>query len=104
MVVVCKWLVPYGYVGITIYPFIFLRSKQNKNAKVVNHERIHLRQQLELLIVVFFIWYLIDYFIKLIKYRNRKKAYRNIIFEKEAYSNERDFNYLKRRKLYSYLR
>ncbi|MDO4782588.1 MAG: hypothetical protein Q4A09_05135 [Capnocytophaga felis] len=105
MLRVCKWLVPEGYRAITLYPFIFLRNKEDKeNAVLINHERIHLRQQLELLVIFFYLWYGIDFLIKYAKYRNWEKAYRNIIFEREAYANESDLQYLKERKRFGFKR
>ncbi|WGU68263.1 hypothetical protein QIU18_00300 [Capnocytophaga canimorsus] len=96
MIRVCKWLVPKGYRAITLYPFIFVRVWADKNnAVLINHERIHLKQQAELLVVFFYLWYLLDFLWKYVKYRNWNKAYRNIIFEREAYSNEQNLNYLK---------
>ena len=51
-----------GYQGITLWPFIILKNKElKKNVRVINHERIHLRQQRELAVVIFYIWYLINY-------------------------------------------
>ncbi len=104
MNIVNKYLVPNGYMALTIYPFIMFKNKSFLGDKVlINHERIHLKQQLELLIIPFFIIYFINYVINLIKYRNHFKAYVNIIFEKEAYKNERDLTYLEKRKKYNYL-
>ena len=91
--------------AITIFPFIFLiDSKLKKNKILLNHERIHIRQQLELLIIPFYIWYLIQFLIKLAKYKSRNIAYLNISFEKEAYQNEHNFSYLKSKKIYSFLK
>ncbi|WP_212898464.1 hypothetical protein [Capnocytophaga cynodegmi] len=105
MLRVCKWLVPKGYRAITLYPFIFLRNKKDKeNAVLINHERIHLKQQAELFIIIFYLWYLLDFLWKYAKYRNWEKTYRNIIFEKEAYGNENDLKYLKNRKLFQFLK
>ncbi|MFJ1365572.1 hypothetical protein ACILD7_02450 [Capnocytophaga canimorsus] len=96
MIRVCKWLVPKGYRAITLYPFIFVRVWADKNnAVLINHERIHLKQQAELLVIFFYLWYLLDFLWKYAKYRNWNKAYRNIIFEREAYGNEQNLNYLK---------
>ncbi len=98
-------MVPRGFRGITLYPFIFLREAEDKsNAVLVHHERIHLRQQLELLIVFFYILYVSEWLFRWCKYGNRQKAYRNLSFEREAYQNERDFTYLKKRKLFQFLR
>ncbi|MFK8271094.1 hypothetical protein [Capnocytophaga stomatis] len=105
MIRVCKWIVPEGYRAITLYPFIFLRDEADKqNQVLINHERIHLRQQLELLVIFFYLWYGIDFLIKYAKYRNWQKAYRNIIFEREAYGNESDLQYLKERKRFGFKR
>ena len=38
------------------------------------------------------------------KGKNHQQAYRSISFEKEAYQNENDMNYLKIRKRWAYLR
>lgn len=103
-VVISKAIVPRGYVAITVFPFIFIRSEYWRKEKIINHERIHLAQQKELLVLAFYVWYLIDYIVKFIKYRNHKQAYRNIIFEREAYASQNNLNYLKKRKLYSFLK
>jgi hypothetical protein len=71
---------------------------------VVNHERIHLRQQLELLIVPFYIIYGLEFVFRLIAYKNWKEAYQNISFEREAYKNEKDLDYLKTRPLFGFMR
>ena len=86
------------YIAITIWPVIFI-NKNYKNDKVLlNHEKIHLRQQIELLWIPFFIWYFFEFLILYIQYKDWNKAYRNISFEREAYENESDFEYLKNRK------
>lgn len=105
MILIAKrYLVPKGYTGITIYPFVFLRDKVDAANKVlINHERIHLRQQIELAIIFFFLIYAIEYLIGLVKYRNHHLAYRNIIFEREAYAKEKDLNYLKQRSFWRFL-
>jgi hypothetical protein len=105
MVVVFKYLVPKGYTAIAIFPFIILKhDKQKKDKTLVNHERIHLKQQLELIIVGFYLWYAVEFLIWLIKLKHWHKAYLNISFEREAYKNENDLNYLKSRSLYSFLK
>ncbi len=80
--------------GLAILPFIFVPDKRCKEDEVlINHEKIHLRQQLEL----FFIGFVILYFIAL--YR---KGYMGISFEKEAYQNQHNLNYLKTRPWFSW--
>ncbi len=104
IVVISRFLVPKGFTGITFFPFIFLRKKEMKNNRVlVQHERIHIRQQLELLLIPFFIWYGIEFLYRWIHVKNRKKAYHNISFEREAYTFEHDFSYLKKRRFFAFL-
>ncbi len=83
---------------------MFLKYKTLKgNAIFINHERIHLRQQIELLIIPFFLVYGLEFLIRLIQYRNWHLAYRNISFEREAYRKEKDLDYLKSRSIFSFL-
>lgn len=97
-------MVPGGYLGLTFYPFIFLKTASLKTNRVLlNHERIHLQQQLELLIVPFYIIYVLEFLRGLIRYKNRVEAYRNISFEREAYANEKDLAYLRTRPLFSFI-
>ncbi|MBT0572526.1 hypothetical protein OKE68_11625 [Riemerella anatipestifer] len=101
MIIISKYLVPRGYTAMAVFPFIFLKKKEyQSNRYLLNHEKIHLRQQLELLILPFFVWYGLNYLWNLIKYKNHRQAYRNIIFEQEAYENQQDLEYLKNRKLW----
>ena len=103
VLIVTKILIPRGYRGLTIFPFVFIRYKEDrKNEVLLNHERIHLRQQLELLILPFFIFYGLEFVIRLFEYKNFNSAYRNISFEREAYSNEKNLRYLNGRNWYSF--
>ena len=69
---------------------------------VLNHESIHIAQQKELLVLFFYLLYGWDYFMGLIKYKDKEKAYYRIRFEQEAYENMYNQNYLTERKLYSW--
>lgn len=71
---------------------------------LINHERIHLRQQLELMIIPFYIWYCIEFLYYLFIFKNKQTAYHSISFEKEAYRHEADLNYLKNRPFYNFLK
>ncbi len=105
MILISKYLVPNGYNGLTIFPFVFLKHKRFANDVIIlNHEKIHLRQQLELLILPFYIIYTLEFLVSLLKYRNWHKAYKNISFEREAYYNELNLNYLKQRRFWQFLK
>jgi hypothetical protein len=105
IVLVFKYLIPKGFRGFTFYPFVFLSDKKDKEHKaLLNHEKIHIKQQLELLVVFFFIWYGIEFLIRLVQYKNRREAYYNISFEREAYTKEKDLDYLKQRSFWNFLK
>ncbi|WP_256011026.1 hypothetical protein [Desertivirga xinjiangensis] len=91
--------------GMALFPFILVKEKRFKNHKsLVLHEKIHLIQQLELLILPFYILYLLNYLVNLYRYRSHKRAYEEIAFEKEAYSNDLDQKYLSRRPFWHWLK
>jgi hypothetical protein len=103
--IVAKYLIPKGYRGMAVFPFVVVKYDFDKtNGTFINHEKIHIRQQLELLILPFFIWYFLEFLIRLIQYKNKDLAYRNISFEREAYSNEKDSTYLKNRSFFQFLK
>lgn len=70
--------------AITLWPFIFI--KDNGNIETIAHEKIHLRQQVELGIIGFYILYASFYLYYYWKLRDNNKAYFAIPFEKEAYT------------------
>lgn len=82
-----------GIRALAFWPFIIMSKDTIIDDELINHERIHLRQQRELLVIPFHIWYLIAL---------KRKGYLGISFEKEAYANEKNLNYLKNRKPYSF--
>jgi hypothetical protein len=105
MILISKYIVPKGYLGITIFPFVVLKTKDLKlNPTLINHENIHKRQQLELLVIPFYLVYGIEFLIRLIQYKNWDLAYRNISFEREAYTNELHLDYLKHRTFWRFLK
>ncbi|MDR3133036.1 MAG: hypothetical protein LBU42_03310 [Prevotellaceae bacterium] len=95
-----KWLPPRGYSAIMLLGFLFTRDQSKVSAETIRHESIHARQMWELLVVGFYLWYIIEWLVRLCKKGN---AYRNISFEREAYANEHDATYLHRRKPFAFL-
>lgn len=103
MIVINRLFFRKPYVGLTIWPFIILREKQLKADKsLINHERIHLRQQLELLLIPFYVLYIGEWLVRSLIYLDFYKGYRNLSFEREAYLNENDLQYLHTRKPFSF--
>lgn len=126
--VIYNKIIPFkGYTAITIWPLIFARGKQLKDYEL-NHEKIHLRQQLEVMLtsaaiiailvlvfkiswwwmllslIVYYTGYGIDYGIRYLAYGSPNEAYRNIATEQEAYLYQYDFTYLNRRKPFAWVK
>lgn len=127
--VIYNRIIPFGGTkAITLWPFIFARKSAKWLADyVVNHEKIHLVQQAEVLAVsvavmavlcvtclswwcmlasplVYFAWYAIEYVVRLFAYGRGHEAYKNVSFEQEAYLNERDMTYLENRKAFAWIK
>lgn len=105
MKIVYNRLIPFpGFTAMNLFGVLFARSEYKDliSERTINHESIHTAQMKEMLYVFFYIWYFIEWLIRLIF--NTSTAYRSISFEQEAYNNQLDFNYLKTRKKYSWLK
>ena len=70
----------------------------------INHESIHTAQMKEMLYVFFYLWYVIEWLVRLVRYRNAHTAYRNIGFEREAYMNQGNMGYLQGRGRYAWVK
>ena len=94
-----------GYSYINILGIIFCHKGYTNKLSITtaNHEKIHTEQQKEMLFIFFYIWYVVEWLIKLIKYHNSHKAYTLICFEKEAKLNQTDLEYITIRNHYSWL-
>lgn len=89
---------------MAIFPFILMKEKSlRENPSFVYHERIHLVQQVETGILLFYAIYLLHYLINFIRYKNHDKAYREIVFEREAYACEGKIHYLRNRSFWAFL-
>ena len=105
MILVIRHFFHKNYVGLSLWPFIILKDNRLKeDAVLINHERIHLKQQIELLILPFYLFYVLEWLVRTIIYFDSYRAYQNISFEREAYHNEKNMGYLKERRLFSFLK
>lgn len=89
-----------GYKAMNLFGVLFVRGNAIIDEKTLNHEKIHTAQIKEMLYVFFYVWYVIEWLIRLPK----GNAYRNISFEREAYTNDKNPNYLKTRKHFAFLK
>lgn len=104
-IIVNKILPPKGFVAINLFGLLFVRRAyvSRLNKRVIRHESIHTAQMVEMLFVFFYISYLLEWLYWLVrKFFDRSiSPYRSISFEREAYANDMEEDYLKRRKPYS---
>lgn len=101
-IIINNILPPKGFKCINLFGILFCRSIMNNID--INHEKIHTAQMKEMLCIFFYIWYVIEWLIRLIIYRDTWMAYKNISFEREAYYNQSDLSYLNTRKHYSWFK
>ena len=108
MKIIYNKLIPIrGYLVINIFGTFFVRKrKDGSNPKLsditINHELIHTSQMKEMLYVFFYIWYFIEWLVRLIT--NTNSAYYSISLEREAYINSTNIEYLNNRKHFSWLK
>lgn len=100
MLVIRNKYLPFKHFNaINLLGIIFMRPEAMASEYLLNHERIHTRQMLEMLVIGFYVWYFIEWLIRLPQPGN---AYRNISFEKEAYTHEYNLHYLAERKSFAW--
>lgn len=98
-----KYIPTKNFTAINLFGLIFARREYKELSKrEINHEKIHSWQILELLGPIYYIVYIVEWIIRLLQYRNAIDAYRNISFEREAYKNDSDLNYLRNRKPFAF--
>ena len=119
MKVIYNKFIPFkGFYAITIIKWIFVREEYKYldglsiYNKMINHESIHEQQILDFTpkifpkwlrytigSICFYLLYGLEWLFKLIPCLiKNKSAYRSLCAEQEAYENERDFDYINKRK------
>lgn len=106
MKVISSTFLPFkGFTAINLFGIIVVRKEYLPlTNRTINHEAIHTHQIKELLFVGFYVWYITEWIVRLIYYRNLKKAYRAVCFEQEAFSHDIDLDYLHNRERFAFLR
>jgi hypothetical protein len=90
--------------SIVLAPFgIYIDDKNIENDIVINHCKIHWEQQIEMLLIFKFLWQFIEWLAKLPTNLSDINAYLDVSFEREAFANENNLEYLKTRKPYSWI-
>ncbi len=102
MIIVKNKIIPFGsYTTINLFGILFTKSDY-LSPMTINHERIHTKQMLELLIVGYYLWYIIEYIIVRFCHRKQNNAYHDISFEEEAHNNDTNLHYLDNRKHFAW--
>lgn len=113
-------IIPFkGFMAMNLYGTLFIRkefkerweSRYTKKTRdrILNHESIHSAQAHDFCKInwigytIFYIVYRLLWIVEIIR-PPYNKAYKDVCFEKEAYINEDDLNYLKTRKKWSWMR
>ncbi len=89
-------LAPIEIQAISLAFWVFSRDKLSQRTR--RHETIHFQQWIELGVLGFLLLYPVFYLYGLLKYRDKVRAYRAIPFEREAYENDGDSEYLRTRR------
>ena len=102
-----KYIPLKGFKAMTIYPFVIVREDRRESftARNERHETTHALQQKELLWLLFFILYSLEWLLKLLFCKfNGKWAYMSISFEQEAYEHQSEVYYNEVRRHYAWFR
>ena len=116
-----KWLLFPSHSTITLGCFIFTKKK-DLSEKTKRHETIHMMQWMEVTIaalivlgllswlispywmiispLIYYVWYVMEWLVRL-PFGN---AYRKISFEREAFANDKDPEYLINRELFNFFK
>jgi hypothetical protein len=114
-------IIPFpGFKAINLFGVLFVKNNAKIDDVTINHEGIHSKQFIELMILFavatvfirwwlplfsplfFYAWYVIEWLVHLIRFRSTYIAYRRISFEREAYTHQTNINYLSKRELFSF--
>lgn len=111
-------IIPFGsYKAMVLGKFIFTKNASRLSDRIIRHETIHYYQQAELAYIIFFVMYFLSFLTQFARCLFSKnigrvetggnsvwnRAYRTIVFEREAYENEDNPEYLKTRKPWAWV-
>lgn len=88
-----------GFRAINLFGVCFVREGMAMPPHSINHEKIHTAQMRELGYIGFYLLYFLEWLCRLVC--APMTAYRGISFEREAYENQYNYDYLKTRKMFA---
>lgn len=92
-------LLPKRFAAVNLFGILLCRKETKVTPKIINHERIHTAQMIEMFVVFFYLWYVVEWLLRL---PFKGNAYRNISFEREAYCHDDNLDYLKSRRCFAW--
>lgn len=97
-------IIPFpGYKAVNIFGILFVRKNANIKPEDLNHEEIHTAQMKEMAYIGFYVWYFLEWLLcLLVSGFSFGYAYHDISLEEEAHLNDKNLEYLKTRKHYSW--
>lgn len=104
MLIIRNNILPLGksYAAINLFGILFVKRDVRITPELVNHERIHTYQQRELLFIIFYVVYVLEWLGRLVLCGgNGYRAYKSLSFEREAYAHGDDLGYLARRRAFA---
>ena len=103
MKVIYNNIIPFpGFKAINLFGVLFVRNGCTMSESDINHEMIHTAQMKEMGYVLFYLWYLVEWLVKLARLGNSNKADRAISVEREADGNEKNLTYTITRAKYAW--
>lgn len=92
--------------AINIFGYVFY--KEDLTLRLYTHEYIHTLQMKELLYIGFYLLYIVNWIINLFRFIGKSdyigKCHDNIVFEKEAISNQYKKDFLNYRKKFNWVK
>lgn len=96
-------IVPFkGFKALYFFGLLFVRRDAYIGEDTLRHEEIHDRQAREMLYIGFYLWYIVEWLIRLCI--QGRDAYRNISFEREARANQHNEEYLATRRAWAWIK
>lgn len=105
MKIIYNDIIPFkGFKAVNLLGVLFVRNGATLTDIDINHEEIHTAQMRETLYLGFYLWYALEWLVRLVcNGFKAHEAYRAVSFEREAYANQDDMQYLAGRRHYSFL-
>lgn len=92
------------YTGLSFFVFIWISRLTEDEVRLIRHEKIHFHQQIEMLFIFHWLFYVFFYLVSRVRGHSHYAAYRFNPFELEAFTHDFDAAYLQRRRPYAWIR